>query len=95
MEVEIKYNFELIAERVPTGDNWRLLNWKTGVIFTSLTLCLEAYFQQSGFKGAYKLDPLDSKLFIITEQEVEIEEVIEPVVEEVHYGLYGEFKQGA
>lgn len=86
--------YPLIATRVPLGDNWMLHGDSTEEIFPSLTLVLEAYFQLTGYKGAYKLDPLDSKLYTIIEV---IEEVIEPVVEEIHYGLYGEgtFKQGA
>ena len=73
-----------IAERVPPGDRWRLLDEKN--THESLTDTLEAYFQKTEFKGDYLLSPLDSKLYIIIFNEVE--EV------EKRYSFYGEFKQG-
>lgn len=73
-----------IAERVPPGDKWKLLDEDN--IYESLTDTLEAYFQKTGFKGDYLLSPLDSKLYIITFNE--IKEV------EKRYSFYGEFKQG-
>jgi hypothetical protein len=41
------------------------------------------------FKGSYKLDPLDSKLYIIEEHEYEV-----PKEEPTTYSFYGELKQG-
>jgi len=92
MELEkVEYN-ELIATRVPPGDRWSLLGEKDKT-YESLTDTLEAYFHKTKFKGSYKLDPLDSKLYAIKTEEVEVEEVIE---EPKEYGIYGEvnWKQG-
>ena len=94
MEVEIKEHNELIAVRVPVGDNWKLLSDTEEIIHKSLTEALEAYFTKTNFKGSYRLDPLDSKLYAIKIEEVEVEEVVE---EPKEYGIYGEvgsFRQG-
>lgn len=79
----------MIAKRVPPGDRWTLIGDPKKEVFKSLTDALEAFFHQTGFKGAYRLDPLDSKLYAIQTQEEEIKKE-EPKM----YGLYGEFKQG-
>lgn len=80
---------QLIATRVPPGDRWTLVGDPKGEVVDSLTDALEAYFNQSGFKGAYRLEPLDSKLYAIVEHEQEIVEE-KPKT----YSLYGEFQQG-
>jgi len=87
----VEYN-ELIAVRVPAGDRWKLVDDPKKVLYTSLTDTLEAFFHKTGFKGAYRLDPLDSKLYAIQTQE----EVIK-IEEPKEYGIYGEvsFRQGA
>tara|TARA_R110001592_G_scaffold26674_8_gene99583 strand:+ start:2979 stop:3263 length:285 start_codon:yes stop_codon:yes gene_type:complete len=89
---KVEYN-ELIAIRSPPGDRWRLVDDQEEKIHEGLTNALEAYFHKSKFKGSYKLDPLDGKLYSINSQEVEVEEVIE---EPKEYGIYGEvnWKQG-
>jgi len=89
MEKEVKEHNELIANRVPPGDRWTLVGDPKKEIFSNLTDTLEAFFHQTGFKGAYRLDPLDSRLYAIQTTEVEIRKE-EPKV----YSLYGEFKQG-
>jgi len=91
MELEKVEHNELIAIRVPPGDRWSLL--EEGKTHESITDALEAYFHKTQFKGSYKLDPLDSKLYAIKTEEVEVEEVIE---EPKEYGIYGEvnWKQG-
>ena len=93
METEKVEHNELIALRVPPGDNWKLLNDGEEIIHKSLTEALEAYFTKTNFKGSYRLDPLDSRLYAIKVEEVEVEEVIE---EPKEYGIYGEvnWKQG-
>lgn len=94
METEkVEYN-ELIAVRVPKGDRWKLTDDSQQEVYESLTEALEAYFTKTNFKGSYRLDPLDSKLYAIKTEEVEVEEVIE---EPKEYGIYGEvgnFRQG-
>lgn len=91
MEIKIHENNELIATRVPPGDRWTLVGDPRKEVFESLTDTLEAYFNVSKFKGAYRLDPLDSKLYAIQTHEEEI-----PDEEPKEYGIYGEinFKQG-
>ena len=78
----------LIANRVPPSDRWTLVG--DDIVHNSLTDALQAYFEKSGFKGAYKLDPLDSKLYAIHTETIKVERV-EPKT----YSIYGEvFRQG-
>jgi len=61
MENEIN---ELIATRVAgKGDMWKLIEGDTE--YPSLTETLEAYFQNTGNKCNFRLEPLSSKLFAI------------------------------
>jgi hypothetical protein len=92
MEVKIVEHNELIAVRIPVGDNWELVNDSKKIVHRSLTEALEAYFHKTGFKGSYRLDPLDSKLYAIQVQEEEIQEE-----KPKEYGIYdeiGKFRQG-
>ena len=94
METKIVEHNELIATRRAPGDNWVLVDGPQQEVYESLTEALEAYFTKTNFKGSYRLDPLDSRLYAIKVEEVEIEEVIE---EPKEYGIYGEvgnFRQG-
>jgi len=79
----------LIATRVPPGDKWKLVDDAYETVHSSLTDTLEAYFQATGFKGDYKLAPLDSKLYALHTEEIEIKQPEEKI-----YGLFGEFRQG-
>lgn len=82
----------LIARRQPPSDRWRLISDEPdGIIHKSLTDTLEAYMVKTGFKGNYRLEPLQSKLYAIQEYEYEI-----PKEEPKSYSIYGElnFKQG-
>ena len=79
----------LIATRVPPGDKWKLVDDAYEATHPSLTDALEAYFQATGFKGDYKLAPLDSKLYALYSEEIEIKQPEEKI-----YGLFGEFRQG-
>jgi hypothetical protein len=55
---------ELIATRVAgEGDSWILIGDETK--HSSLTNVLEAYFQNTGDKCSFRLEPLNSKLFAI------------------------------
>ena len=49
---------ELIATRVPPGDKWVLVDDKKKVVHDTLTDALEAFFHQTGFNGAFRLDPV-------------------------------------
>jgi len=77
----------LIARRVPPSDRWRLIaNEPDGKIYGSIVDTLEAYMHKTGFKGHYRLEPLESKLYAISSEEVEIHP--EPIKT---YSLYGEY----
>jgi len=89
MEKKVVEHNELIANRVPPGDRWALVGDPKKEIFPNITDALEAFFHQTGFNGAFRLDPMDSKLYAIRTDEVEIKKE-EPKV----YSMYGEFKQG-
>ena len=85
MEKEtIEYN-ELIATRVPPGDNWTLVNDKNKVIHKSFTDALEAWFEKNQEKAEFRLAPLDSKLYVIRSEEKEIQP--EPVK---RFNIYGD-----
>ena len=85
MKVEkVEYN-ELIATRVPPGDQWVLVNDKNKVIHKSLTDALEAWFEMTQEKAEFRLAPLDSKIYIIRSEEKEIQP--EPIK---RFNLYGD-----
>jgi hypothetical protein len=85
MKVEqVEYN-ELIATRVPPGDQWVLVNDKSKVIHKSLTDTLEAWFEANQEKAEFRLAPLDSKLYVIRTEEKEIKP--EPVK---RFNIYGD-----
>jgi len=85
MQVEkVEYN-ELIATRVPPGDQWVLVGDKSKVIHKSLTDALEAWFEKNQEKAEFRLAPLDSKLYVIRSQEKEIQP--EPVK---RFNIYGD-----
>lgn len=91
MKTEILEQNELIAIRVPPGDNWRLVNSEgamQGTTYTSLTDTLEAWFQKNGESVHFRLEPLNSKLYAIRSEEVEIKP--DPIKT---FSLYGEFSQ--
>lgn len=91
MKTEVVENNELIAIRVPPGDNWRLTNSQGGMqgpTYKSLTDTLEAWYQTTGESVHFRLEPLNSKLYAIRSTEVEIKP--EPVKT---FSLYGEYSQ--
>lgn len=75
----------LIAERVPPGDQWELVDDR-GTLIEGLVLTLTTFMRQSNFKGHYRLEPLNGKLYAIETEEITIPE---PVQEK--FDLYGEF----
>ena len=85
MAKKITENLELIAQRVPPGDRWKLVNDTRKIIHNTLTEALEAYFLETKFKGEYRLAPLDSKLYAIKTIEEEI--VPEPPK---NFNIYGD-----
>tara|TARA_R110000772_G_C13177892_1_gene427728 strand:- start:455 stop:727 length:273 start_codon:yes stop_codon:yes gene_type:complete len=89
MEKKTVEHNELIATRVPPGDRWSLQGDSRKEVFSNLTDTLEAFYHQTGFTGAYRLDPLDSKLYAIQTSKIEVKKE-KPKV----YGMYGEFRQG-
>ena len=89
MEKQVVEHNQLIATRVPPGDRWSLVGDPKKEVFNTLTDALEAFLNQTGFKGSYRLDPMDSKLYAIQEHEYEV-----PKDEPKTFSLYGEFKQG-
>ena len=78
----------LIANRKPPGDRWQLADEPNGKVYTSITDTLEAYMHKTGFQGHYRLEPLSSKLYAISAEEVEIKP--EPIKRYSIYGEYGE-----
>ena len=84
-EIEIEEEKKLIATRKAPGDNWILEIDKTTVI-EGLVMALTQYMRKTKFKGHYRLEPLEGKLFIIQTQEIEI-----PEEEPMKFDLYGEY----
>mgnify|MGYP001213904973 FL=1 len=89
MDKKVVEHNELIATRVPPGDRWSLVGDPKKEVFNTLTDALEAFFHQTNFNGAFRLDPMDSKLYAIQTSEVEVKKD-KPKV----YSMYGEFRQG-
>ena len=85
METQVTEHNELIATRIPPGDRYSLVNDPKKIVYTSLTDTLEAYLIKTGFKGEYRLAPLDSKLYSIKTSEEEIKP--EPIKK---YNIYGD-----
>lgn len=92
METKTQEHIELIAVREAPGDRWVLTNDDLNKIHPTLTDALEAYLTKTGFKGSYRLDPMNSTLYAIQSNEVEVKKE-----EPKKYDLYGElnWKQGA
>jgi len=85
MKIEqVEYN-ELIATRVPPGDQWVLVGDRNKVIHKSLTDALEAWFGLNQEQVEFRLAPLDSKLYVIRSEEKEIKP--EPTK---RYNIYGD-----
>lgn len=84
MATELEEVKELIATRVPPGDQW-VLEIDTTTIVQGLVQALTQYMRKTKFKGHYRLEPLNGKLYAIKQQEVDIPEP-EPEV----WDLYGE-----
>ena len=82
--IEKQEFLELIATRIPPGDSWTLSGDK--VIHKSLTEALEAWFQKTGEKAEFRLAPLDSKLYVIRSEEIEIKEP-----ESKKFSIYGDY----
>ena len=83
-DIEVQEEKVLIATRVPPGDNWELII-DQGTTIEGLVMALTMYMRKTKFKGHYRLEPLNGKLFAIKEQQVDIPEP-EPEV----WDLYGE-----
>ena len=84
MDTKVHEVKELIAERVPPGDNWELVIDRDNVI-EGLVQALTQYMRKTNFKGHYRLEPLNGKLYALVE-EVEIIDEPEPEV----WDIYGE-----
>ena len=80
----IEEQLELIATRVPPGDNWELTIDKENII-EGLVPTLTTYLRKTKFKVDYRLAPLRGKLYAIVEKEIFIEEP-----EPEKFDLYGE-----
>jgi len=72
---EVKERNIHIANRVPPGDQWTLLEDSRKIVHKSITDALEAYFQSARHKGEFRLNPIEGKLYAIKtfEEEVKIE----------------------
>ena len=84
-EIIIEEEKELIATRVPPGDNWELVI-DQGNTIEGLVMALTMYMRKTKFKGEYTLAPLDGKLYAIKKHEVQVEEP-----EPMKFDLYGEY----
>jgi len=84
MKTETQEFLEIIANRVPPGDRWTLVGDKK--MHNSITEALEAWFSLTGEKAEFRLAPLDSKLYVIRTEEVEIKP--EPPKK---FNIYGDY----
>lgn len=86
MKTEQVEYLELIATRVPPGDQWVLVGDKKKVVHKSLTEVLEAWFEMTQEKAEFRLAPLDSKLYVIRTEEKKIQP--EPPK---RFNIYGDY----
>tara|TARA_B100000212_G_scaffold175205_1_gene131890 strand:+ start:28 stop:288 length:261 start_codon:yes stop_codon:yes gene_type:complete len=84
-EILIEEEKVLIATRVPPGDNWELAI-DQGTTIEGLVMALTQYMRKTKFKGHYRLEPLEGKLYAIQAHEVQVEEE-----EPMKFDLYGEY----
>ena len=84
MDTKVHEVKELRAERVPPGDNWELVIDRDNVI-EGLVQALTQYMRKTKFKGHYRLEPLNGKLYALVEEV----EILEEPEEEV-WDIYGE-----
>jgi hypothetical protein len=70
----------VIANRVPPGDRWKLVDDST-IIYQSLTDALEAYYHKDGYTSFY----IDARRGIV---EIVVEEQVETPIK--RFSLYGE-----
>ena len=83
MKTEKQEFLEIIANRQAPGDRWVLVGDK--IVHNSLTETLEAWFEKTGEKAEFRFAPLQSKLYVIRTEEVEIKP--EPLKK---YNIYGD-----
>ena len=74
----------LIAQRVPPGDRWSLIDEDT--VHKSLTETLEAYFQKVNQPCEFRLAPLKGELYVITTKEETVK--VEPPKK---FNIYGDY----
>jgi hypothetical protein len=85
-KTEIQEKLIEIAQRVPPGDRWQVMHVDT--VQNGLTEALEAYYQAVVTKPqAFRLDLVNSKLYGIFNNEVEIKEP-----EPKKYSIYGDYQ---
>jgi hypothetical protein len=85
-KTEIQEKLIEIAQRVPPGDRWQVMHVDT--VQNGLTEALEAYYQSVVTKPqAFRLDLVNSKLYGIFNNEVEIKEP-----EPKKYSIYGDYQ---
>ena len=87
-KTEIVEEKVLIATRRPPGDRWSLVDDTTNRVYESIVDTLEAYMNKTNFMGHYRLEPLNSKLYAISAEEVTIKP--DPIRTYNLYGEYGE-----
>jgi CRISPR/Cas system-associated exonuclease Cas4 (RecB family) len=85
MRIETVEYHDLIATRVPPGDQWILVEDKNKVIHKSITDALEAWFDKNQEKVEFRLSPLEGKLYVIRSEEKEIQP--EPIK---RFNIYGD-----
>jgi len=85
MKIETVEYHDLIATRVPPGDQWLLVEDENKVIHKSITDALEAWFDKNQEKVEFRLAPLEGKLYVIRSEEKEIKP--EPIK---RFNIYGD-----
>ena len=85
MRIETVEYHDLIATRVPPGDQWVLVEDKNKEIHKSITDALEAWFDKNQEKVEFRLSPLEGKLYVIRSEEKEIQP--EPIK---RFNIYGD-----
>jgi len=80
---EDKQQLTLIAKRNPPGDRW-VLEGESDT-HEGITQTLQAWFDKTGLKSDFQLEPLKGKLYAISTIAVEVKEEIKS------FSIYGDY----
>lgn len=83
-EFKIKEKEEIIANRIPPGDRWRLVSDLNKIIYNNIIDVLEAYYNETKYNKKFIINAKEGTISIVKEEKIEI------VPEIKKFNIYGE-----